>query len=204
MTEKSLPLVLASSSPYRKSILERLHLQFDTSSPDVDETPYPNESPNQLVARLSAAKAKALRNEFPQHLIIGSDQVAVLNEKQILGKPGTIEKAIQQLKACSGKQVTFLTGISLYNSATEQIRTLVEPYEVGFRDLTDEEISTYVAMEQPLNCAGSFKSEGLGIALFSYLHGDDPNALVGLPVIRLLELLRAFGVSPFSLELNKS
>ncbi|RUO35016.1 Maf family protein [Aliidiomarina soli] len=189
-----LPIVLASSSPYRKALLEKLGLSFSCQSPDIDEARLADESPRQLVARLAAAKAKALKEAFPAHLIIGSDQVAVLdNDSAILGKPGNKDNAIAQLQRCSGQTVTFLTGLSLYNSKSDRIDTLVEPYEVGFRTLSEREIESYVDKEEPYNCAGSFKSEGLGIALFDYLHGDDPNALIGLPLIRLLQLLRQQG-----------
>lgn len=193
---QSLPLVLASSSPYRKMLLEKLGLEFTSQSPDVDESPRADETPQQMVARLAASKAKALQKEYSAHLIIGSDQIAVLETEQglkILGKPGNRDTAIQQLSECSAKVVTFLTGLAVYNSKEDTIETLVEPFEVGFRQLSQQEIASYVDKEQPFNCAGSFKSEGLGIALFDYLHGDDPNSLIGLPLIRLLQLLRQHG-----------
>ncbi|MGX5914093.1 Maf family protein [Aliidiomarina sp. Khilg15.8] len=196
MQATPLPLVLASSSPYRRSLLERLGLPFDCASPDIDESRLVDETPAQLVARLAAGKARKLADEFPAHLIIGSDQVAVLDDDTILGKPGDIETATAQLSACSGKVITFLTGLSVLNTQSGHIDTLVEPFEVGFRELTANEIQNYIIKEMPLNCAGSFKSEGLGISLFEYLHGDDPNTLVGLPMIQLLRLLRQHGVTP--------
>lgn len=191
-----LPLVLGSSSPYRKQLLEKLGLSFTTESPDIDETHSAGETPQQLVARLAAAKAREVSKTHKEHIIIGSDQVAVLENNQILGKPGSVEKAIEQLTACNGQVVTFFTGLSVLNSANNKIETLVEPFEVGFRQLTAAEIKSYVEKEQPLNCAGSFKSEGLGISLFEFMHGDDPNSLIGLPLIRLLGLLRNQGISP--------
>lgn len=196
MQPNPLPLVLASGSPYRRALLERLSLPFSCVSPDIDETRLVDETPAQLVARLAAGKARKLAEDYPAHIIIGSDQVAVLDDDSILGKPGDIETATEQLNACSGKAVTFLTGLSVLNSENGQIETLVEPFEVGFRELSANEIQNYILKEMPLNCAGSFKSEGLGISLFDYLHGDDPNTLVGLPLIQLLRLLRKHGITP--------
>lgn len=196
MQPNPLPLVLASGSPYRRALLERLGLPFSCVSPDIDEARLVDETPPQLVARLAAGKARKLAEDYPAHIIIGSDQVAVLNDDHILGKPGDIETATEQLSACSGKAVTFLTGLSVLNSENGQIETLVEPFEVGFRQLSANEIQNYILKEMPLNCAGSFKSEGLGISLFDYLHGDDPNTLIGLPLIQLLRLLRKHGITP--------
>lgn len=186
-------LVLASTSPFRRELLGKLGLEFSTAAPDVDETPQPGESARALVKRLAEAKARAVATEHPDALIIGSDQVAVL-EEQILGKPGGHARATQQLAAASGKAVTFLTGLCLFNSAANRAQTIVEPFNVRFRDLTKMQIENYLRREQPYNCAGSFKSEGLGIALFHRLEGDDPNALIGLPLIRLTEMLQAEGV----------
>lgn len=186
-------LVLASSSPYRKELLQRLELEFSTASPDIDETPHQGESPEQLVERLAIHKAKALAPQFPNSLLIGSDQVAVL-EGNIMGKPGTREKAIEQLTACNGKSVHFLTGLCLYDSSNESLQSLVEPFTVYFRELSPQAIERYIDKEQPLNCAGSFKSEGLGVSLFRALEGRDPNALIGLPIIGLLEMLRNKGI----------
>jgi len=181
-------LVLASTSPFRKELLAKLHLEFVADNPQVDETPLPGETPEQLVARLAEAKARAVGSRHPDALIIGSDQVAV-NGETILGKPGDHACATQQLRQASGKRITFLTGLALFNSATGQCQVVVEPFSVVFRQLGDEQIDNYLKREQPYNCAGSFKSEGLGIALFQRLEGDDPNALIGLPLIRLIEML---------------
>lgn len=181
-------LVLASTSPFRKELLAKLHLEFVTDNPQVDETPHPGERPEQLVARLAEAKARAVANHHAGALIIGSDQVAV-NGETIVGKPGEHNRAIEQLRQASGKRITFLTGLALFNSATGQCQVAVEPYSVLFRALSDQQIENYLRREQPYNCAGSFKSEGLGIALFERLEGADPNALIGLPLIRLIEML---------------
>jgi|SRR5690554_2239394 len=188
-------LVLASTSPFRRELLAKVVRDFDVAAPHVDETAQPNEQPTQLVERLAIAKAKALTAQFPNHILIGSDQVAVV-DGQILGKPGTAEKAVAQLQSMRGKQVTFLTGLAIFDSAQQRLQSCVEPFDVYFRDLTDAEIVAYVEREQPLNCAGSFKSEGLGISLFSALRGDDPNSLIGLPLIRLLAMLRAWEINP--------
>ncbi|MCG8426461.1 MAG: Maf-like protein [Chromatiales bacterium] len=187
------PLVLASTSPFRKELLARLGLPFDTASPDIDETALPDESPAQLVTRLAYEKAKAVAQLHPNSLVIGSDQVAC-NDGKILGKPGSRENAIRQLSEASGKRITFYTGLCLVNTATQNSQTLCELFHVHFRDLDLPQIERYVDAEQPLNCAGSFKSEGLGISLFKKLEGDDPNALIGLPLIRLITLLQSQGV----------
>lgn len=183
-------LVLASTSPFRRELLGKLGLQFSTASPEVDETPRPGENADALVKRLAEAKARAVASEYPDALIIGSDQVAILDE-QILGKPGEHDRAVAQLKAASGRAVTFLTGLCLFNSASGHAQTLVEPFKVVFRELSERQIENYLRREKPYNCAGSFKSEGLGIALFQRLEGDDPNALIGLPLIRLTQMLQA-------------
>lgn len=190
---KQLPLVLASSSVYRQELLQRIQIPFTAASPNVDETAHEDETPIQLVQRLAVAKARALQTQFPEHFIIGSDQVAVCTG-QIFGKPGTVEAAVKQLQHCSGRAVTFYTGLALLNSATDELHALTEPYTVYFRDLNEAQIRRYIEKEQPLNCAGSFKSEGLGITLFRRMKGDDPNSLIGLPLIRLVELLERFGV----------
>ena len=189
------PILLASTSTYRRALLEKLNLEFSCAAPNIDESPYTNESPETLVKRLAEAKARALMHSHPNHLIIGSDQVCAI-EGKITGKPHNFEKAKQQLRLASGKVVTFYTGLSLLDSRTQQAATLCEPFDVVFRELSDEEISNYLEMEQPYDCAGSFKCEGLGISLFSQLNGRDPNTLIGLPLIALLELLRAKGVNP--------
>jgi MAF protein len=186
-------LVLASTSPFRKSILEKLGIPFEVCAPDVDEVALPGESPEQLVVRLSQLKARAVANQYPNALIIGSDQVSVV-DGQIVGKPGTHEKAFAQLKRASGKRVTFLTGLCLYNSTSQRTQVDVVPFHVLFRQLKDVQIENYLQREQPYNCAGSFKSEGLGIVLFERLEGDDPNALIGLPLIRLIKMLESEGV----------
>jgi septum formation protein len=186
-------LVLGSTSPFRRQLLERLGLPFVTAAPDTDETPRPGESPQALVQRLAEAKARAVAAQFPQALIIGSDQVAVI-DGEILGKPGSRERALDQLRRASGRQVVFYTGLCLLNAAGGRAQVVCEPFEVHFRELDDARIGRYLDAEQPFNCAGSFKSEGLGISLFLRLRGDDPNALIGLPLIRLVELLAAEGV----------
>ncbi|WP_338366779.1 nucleoside triphosphate pyrophosphatase [uncultured Pseudoalteromonas sp.] len=185
------PLILASSSPFRQSLLQKFNLPFSTFSPDIDETALPNEAPEQLVYRLSESKARAAVKHFDQGLVIGSDQVAVFNG-QILGKPHNKENAIVQLSLFSGQTVTFLTGLCVYDIAANKAKTLIEPFEVVFKTLTLEQIEAYCDAEQPYNCAGSFKSEGLGICLFEKLNGDDPNSLIGLPLIKLNQLLTEF------------
>lgn len=186
-------LVLASTSRYRAALLERLGLPFETIAPEVDETPLPGESPRELVTRLSRQKAQAGARGPSHQLIIGSDQVAVLDD-QILGKPGTEANARAQLASLSGRRVTFLTGLCLVDTGTgtDQISLVETPVE--FRALSTAQIANYVAREQPLDCAGAFKSEGLGIALFKGLGGSDPNALIGLPLIELCSMLEAAGL----------
>jgi MAF protein len=186
-------IVLASTSPFRRELLGKLGLSFDTDSPEIDESAHAGESPEQLVARLAEEKARAVAVRHPDSLIIGSDQVAVI-EGSILGKPGSHDKAMAQLLAASGKSVRFLTGLCLFNSANGQTAVCVEPFEVVFRHLSEQQIDNYLRAEQPYNCAGSFKSEGLGIALFERLVGDDPNSLIGLPLIRLIRMLEQQGV----------
>ena len=187
-------LVLASTSPFRRELLSKLGLPFETASPDIDESRLDGEDPQQLVARLAEEKARAVAGHYPDNLIIGSDQVAI-NGHEILGKPGSHDKAVAQLRAASGKTVRFLTGLCLYNSTNDNSQVVVEPFEVVFRTLTDAQIENYLRAEQPYNCAGSFKSEGLGIALFERLAGDDPNSLIGLPLIRLIRMLEQEGVA---------
>ncbi len=187
-------LVLASTSPFRKSVLEKLGLPFDCHAPEVDETPQPHETPAQLVERLSIAKAQAVAAHLQQGLVIGSDQVAVIDD-EILGKPGNHENAVAQLERASGKTVTFLTGLALVNAESGAIQAEVVPFKVVFRQLTQPQIVNYLNAEQPYNCAGSFKSEGLGIALFERLEGDDPNTLIGLPLIRLIRMLEKEGMT---------
>jgi MAF protein len=187
-------LVLASTSPFRRELLGRLGLPFEVAAPNVDETRLPGESTQALVLRLSEAKARAIAASFPGSLIIGSDQVAVV-DGEVLGKPGNRERAIAQLTRAAGRRVTFLTGLSLVDAASGRTHTLCEPFHVHFRALGAEQIARYVDREQPFNCAGSFKSEGYGVTLFERLEGDDPTALIGLPLIRLVELLGREGVA---------
>lgn len=187
-------IILASTSPYRRALLEKLGFSFEVRAPEIDERPLPGESPDALVARLAQAKAGAVGAQADNALVIGSDQVAVL-DGEILGKPGGHEQARAQLSRASGRGVTFLTGLCLWDAASGEARTEVVPFRVVFRPLTQAQIEGYLQREQPYNCAGSFKSEGLGIALFERLEGDDPNTLVGLPLIRLCRMLEASGVS---------
>jgi 7-methyl-GTP pyrophosphatase len=186
-------LILASTSPYRKMLLERLGLTFQTAAPKTDETPFDNEPPEALVNRLAEAKARALASQYPDALIIGSDQVAVL-DGNILGKPGHHEAATQQLRNASGRKVTFLTGLCLFNSRSQTVQVKQVPFSVVFKTLTDAQIEYYLQQEKPYDCAGSFKSEGLGISLFERLDGEDPNALIGLPLIELMRFLNNEGV----------
>ena len=188
-------LILASTSPWRRALLEKLAMPFECAAPEVDETPMPAESPRHLVTRLAQEKAQSLAHRFPAHLIIGSDQVCVLDGENT-GKPLTEEKAYQQLAKASGNIITFYTGLALYNSATGHLQTEVEPFDVHFRHLSETEIEDYVRKERPLHCAGSFKSEGLGIALFERLEGRDPNTLIGLPLIALCQMLRREEMNP--------
>ncbi|GAA4879708.1 nucleoside triphosphate pyrophosphatase [Ferrimonas pelagia] len=187
-------LVLSSTSPFRREILTKLGLPFDCDKPEVDETPLADEKAPQLVERLAEAKARAVAQRHTDALIIGSDQVAVI-DGQILGKPGDHDNAVKQLQAASGKKVTFYTGLSLVNSASGAAQTRVEPFHVHFKQLTDAQIHGYLRAETPYNCAGSFKSEGLGIMLFERLEGRDPNTLVGLPLIALGEMLANEGLN---------
>lgn len=190
-----LSLVLASTSPYRKQLLEKLALPFVQAAPDIDESSHDQESASTLVERLAREKAFALAENHPNSLIIGSDQVATFDGR-IIGKPHTKDNAQKQLNAFSGQKITFYTGLAIHNTATGETKSLVEPFEVHFRKLSDRQIERYIEIEQPLDCAGSFKSEGLGITLFEKLNGRDPNALIGLPLIALCDLLQAFDVSP--------
>lgn len=186
-------LILASTSPYRRELLGRLGIPFDVASPDTDETALPGESPEALALRLSEAKARAIAGQHPDALIIGSDQVATVDGK-IYGKPGTHARAVQQLLELSGKTVNFFTGLCLLNSATGEAEVRGIPTLVTFRDLDQAEIEAYLQREPAYNCAGSAKSEGLGIALLKSMRGDDPNALVGLPLIALCDMLRRQGL----------
>jgi len=188
-----LPLVLASTSQFRKDVLNRLHIPFTTYAPNVDETPETRESPTELVTRLSKLKAYSAHSAHPNSLIIGSDQVAVI-DNTILGKPGTHEQAIKQLIQASGRQVDFLTGLCVYNSETKQTQIDMVVFSVVFRTLTLLQIENYLSIDKPYNCCGSFKSEGFGIALLDEMNGTDPTAIIGLPLIRLVQMLEAEGV----------
>ncbi|RMV62504.1 Maf-like protein [Pseudomonas coronafaciens pv. atropurpurea] len=194
-TENRMPsLLLASSSTYRRELLARLRLPFTCKSPDIDESHHPNEAAHDLVQRLAREKAEALAGEYSQHLIIGSDQVAVLNGR-ILGKPHTFERALQQLTAASGNRVTFLTGLALLNSTTGECQIDCVPFTVHMRELDQARIERYLHAEQPYDCAGSFKAEGLGVSLFRSTEGSDATSLIGLPLIRLVDMLIKEGVS---------
>ena len=182
-------IVLASTSPFRRELLSRLDLPFEIANPAIDESALPEEHPEATALRLSEAKARAVTTQHPDALIIGSDQVAFLN-KQIFGKPGTHEKAVTQLQTMRGRTVNFYTGLCLLNSKTGEAHVCGVPTLVTFRNLTDEEIENYLQKERPYNCAGSAKSEGLGIAVIARMVGEDPSALVGLPLIALCNLLR--------------
>tara|TARA_R110002050_G_scaffold1244_4_gene8603 strand:- start:36857 stop:37447 length:591 start_codon:yes stop_codon:yes gene_type:complete len=186
-------LILGSSSPFRAEILNKLGLPFIQVSPDVDESSLDGEQPEQLVQRLSEQKAYKIAETHPNALIIGSDQVAILDGK-VLGKPGNHDNAVKQLTAASGKTVSFLTGLALLNSRTGHIQSVIETFEVSFKILSASQIDFYLRQEQPYQCAGSFKSEGFGISLFSKLKGNDPNSLIGLPLIRLISLFEAEGL----------
>ena len=186
-------LVLASTSPYRRELLNRLGLPFEVANPRADESPLPDETPENLALRLSEVKARAVALAYPDALIIGSDQVATVDGK-IYGKPGTHERAVAQLRELSGKTVNFFTGLCLFDAknGTAEVRGI--PTLVKFRELSDTEIENYLKRETAYDCAGSAKSEGLGIALLASMQGDDPNALVGLPLIALCDMLRNKGV----------
>ncbi|MEP0072454.1 MAG: nucleoside triphosphate pyrophosphatase [Marinomonas sp.] len=195
-------LILGSSSPYRKALLSRLNIPFECLSPNIDESPLEDETATSLVQRLTIEKAFAVSREHKKSnnqsaLIISSDQVAVLGGR-ILGKPHTYDNAVQQLSDFSGKKVSFLTGLCLFDHKTQTHQYELCDFHVHFRTLTFTEISNYVRIEQPLNCAGSFKCEGLGVSLFEKMEGDDPNSLIGLPLIALCRLLRAQGINPIA------
>ena len=187
-------LVLGSTSPFRKELLERFKLDFIVDSPEIDETPLANETPKDYVLRLSLEKAKTVAKRQPNSLIIASDQCSILNDV-IRGKPGNHENAIKQLTESSGQCVSFLTGLCLYDSSNDSYQLDLVPFYVDFRDLNAKEIESYLRAEEPYFCAGSFKSEGLGVTLFKSMRGDDPTALSGLPLIRLSEMLREKEIS---------
>lgn len=191
------PIILASSSPYRRLLMDKLGLNYIWQAPNIDESPSKEETPEQLVMRLARQKALALAGKHPKSLIIGSDQIAVAHD-QILGKPLNYTRAHAQLSAVSGQTVTFFTGLCLLNTTSGQNQLICETYNVFFRNLTSDQIDSYLRKEEPYDCAGSFKSEGLGISLFSKLEGRDPNTLIGLPLIALIEMLNKEGVDPLA------
>lgn len=186
-------IVLASTSPYRRELLTRLGLPFEIVNPHTDENPLPGEAAETMALRLSEAKARAVARQFPAALIIGSDQVAIM-DGEIFGKPGSHERAVAQLRRLSGRTVNFFTGLCLFNSQTGQAQVQGVPTLVTFRDLTDREIENYLRREQPYQCAGAAKVENLGIALLEHCQSDDPSALIGLPLIALCTMLRTEGV----------
>ncbi len=188
------PILLASTSPYRAALLSRLGLDFKMATPHCDETHHTGESAEDLVYRLSRGKARSLESRYGTSLIIGSDQVAEV-DGEILGKPGNVKTAMKQLSQLSGKRVTFYTGISLLNAKTGHEQIAVEPFDVVFRPLSNLQIERYVWKEKPLDCAGSFKSEGLGITLFERFDGQDPTTLIGLPLMRLVTMFHNEGIS---------
>lgn len=188
------PLILASSSPYRRELLERLQLPFSVLSPDIDETALAGELPEQTALRLAQAKALKVADLHPDALVIGCDQVATLDGLQ-LGKPLNHENAVRQLTLMRGRSVVFHSALCLYNAANQQMQADVVPYTVTFRDLSNAQIENYLRREQPYQCAGSAKSEGLGIAIIAAMQGDDPNALIGLPLIRLIDMLNNQGIA---------
>jgi len=186
-------VVLGSTSPYRRSLLERLRIPFETASPQVAEDRLPEETPQALAERLARAKAAEVAARYPDALVIGSDQSAGVGDR-ILGKPGSHERAAEQLAALSGQSVVFHTGMCLIDTATGREWLGVVPYTVHMRELDADEIERYLRLDRPYDCSGSFKSEGLGVSLFRGMEGDDPTALVGLPLIRLCAWLREAGM----------
>ncbi len=187
-------LILASSSPFRRELLTRLQVPFSWLSPDVDETPLANELPQETALRLAQVKARKIGESHADALIIGCDQVATIDNQQ-LGKPLTHENATRQLRLMRGREVIFHSALCLYNATTKNMQAEVVPYIVKFRNLSDDQIENYLNKEQPYHCAGSAKSEGLGIAIIERMTGDDPNALIGLPLIALINMLQNEGFS---------
>jgi len=190
-------LVLASSSRYRRQLLDRLEIPYAWIAPDIDETRRQGEDAVTLAHRLALSKAQAVADDFPDHLIIGSDQLALF-EDDILGKPGDFETACANLRRFSGHRVRFMTGLALIDTGSGRHRVVHDSYDVVFRQLSQAEIESYVARDEPYDSSGSFRMEGLGIALFERLEGRDPNTLIGLPLISLCELLREFGLDPLA------
>lgn len=192
-TNKTLPpIVLGSTSPFRKALLDKLHLNFTQDAPDIDETPLKDESPAEMVLRLAHSKAQVFKEKYPTHIIITSDQCAVFN-KQPIGKPHTYENAVNQLKQFSNQTITFYTGLVVLNSETGKTFEYMDTTKVVFRELSNEVIHNYLTIEQPFNCAGSFKSEGLGVTLFKKIESRDPNALIGLPLMALTDIFYEMG-----------
>lgn len=185
-------VVLGSTSPFRKQLLDKLHIPFIQDAPEIDETPLKAETPKEMVLRLAHEKAKVFKDKYPQHIIISSDQCAVFNNQPI-GKPHTVENAIQQLTSFSNHQITFFTGLVVSNTQTGKTYEYLDTTIVHFRDLSKEVIRNYIEIEQPLKCAGSFKSEGLGVALFKQIDSRDPNALIGLPLMALTDIFYEMG-----------
>jgi len=194
-TEPTRRLILASTSRYRREMLSRLRLPFDCVPPETDETPIPGEPPAQLAARLATAKAQTVAARHPDAVVIGSDQVADFRGEPV-GKPGTHDKAVEQLRRMRGQVITFHTAVAVHCVALGYMKSFAAPVEVVFRDLSDADIERYLRLETPYDCAGSAKSEGLGIALLSSIRSDDPTALIGLPLIRTAGLLREVGLDP--------
>ncbi|NKB64811.1 MAG: septum formation inhibitor Maf [Gammaproteobacteria bacterium] len=192
-------VILASSSTYRQSLLKKIVSDFLIQSPNIDETPKPSEPPHKLAERLAIQKAEKVAESFSNHLIIGSDQVAELNGN-LIGKPGNHPNAVNQLRQSSGATLTLYTGLALLNSATQRLQSVVDRYEVEFRILTDEQIEKYLSSEKPYDCCGSLKAEGSGIRLLKRLTGNDPNTLIGLPLIQLTSMLINEGVDPFDFQ----
>jgi septum formation protein len=186
-------LILASSSPFRQQLLRRLHLDFESRSPGVDEAPLPGENAVCYVRRLAESKARAIAQLEPEAVVIGSDQCALL-DGQILGKPGNHENALQQLRRAQGKSVVFHTAVCVMQISTDFCVVDEVPFEVEFRQLSDRQLQHYLRVEQPYQCAGSFKAEGYGSCLFQRMRGDDPSALIGLPLLKLTEMLEAAGI----------
>ncbi len=193
--QKAPPLILGSTSPYRRELLARLRLPFEVMAPPVDETPLPGEAPAALALRLALAKAKAIAALRPEAVVIGADQVADL-DGQAIGKPGTHARAVEQLRRLRGRQAVFQTAVAVVRFDTGFEQVMLAPVTVRFRDLSDAEIEHYLQLEQPYDCAGSAKCETLGIALLDSIHSDDPTALIGLPLIRTCQMLRAAGLDP--------
>ena len=193
MSDNSINIILASRSPYRRQLLERLALPFETIAADIDESRLPNETADDYVSRLAYEKANKIAQSHQGDLVIGSDQCVVV-EDGIIGKPGDRQTAIQQLEMISGKEIQFLTGICILHLQSNWQRAEIAPFKVCFRKLSRLEIERYVDQDQPFDCAGSFKSEGLGITLCQSMQGNDPTALIGLPLIRIAQLLREFGL----------